>query len=144
MIADRIFYAGAKLPQFKVDIVGLVLIAVFVVLGPLLVFLPHLARLKRTALREYGTFAQRYVREFDQKWLRGGADTSEPLLGSADIQSLADLGNSYEVVRQLRPVPFTGQTFIQLALVTLLPILPLALTMISLNELLKRLLKVLF
>ena len=37
--------------------------------------------------------------EFDDKWLRGRAPADEPLIGSADIQSLADLGNSYEVVR---------------------------------------------
>src|SRR5215510_11378850 len=53
MIADRIFYAGAKLPQFKLDIAGLVVIAVFVVLGPLLVFVPR-------ALNDYGALAQRY------------------------------------------------------------------------------------
>jgi len=28
---------------------------------------------KRAGLREYGTLAQQYVREFDRKWLRGGA-----------------------------------------------------------------------
>ncbi|MCK7478821.1 MAG: hypothetical protein M0C28_16690 [Candidatus Moduliflexus flocculans] len=33
------------------------------------------------ALREYGTLAQRYVREFDAKWLRGGAPADEPLRG---------------------------------------------------------------
>ena len=69
------------------------------VFGPLLVFAPQLAQAKRTGLREYGTLAERYVREFDAKWLRGGAPAGEPLVGSADIQSLADLGNSFEVVR---------------------------------------------
>ena len=47
--------------------------------------------------------AARYAREFDRKWLRGGAPADEPLLGSGDIQSLADLGNSYEVVKEMQP-----------------------------------------
>ena len=64
-----------------------------------------LPQAKRTGLREYGTLAERYVREFDAKWLRGGAPADEPLVGSADIQSLADLGNSYEVVRTMRIAP---------------------------------------
>jgi hypothetical protein len=36
-------------------------------------------------------------------------------VGSADIQSLADLANSYEVVRGTRAVPFGRDTIIQLA-----------------------------
>ena len=76
------------------------------------------------------------MREFDHKWLRGGAPADEPLIGSADIQSLADLGNSFEVVKGMRWVPFTLQTVLQLAVTTLLPVVPLTLTMISLEELL--------
>src|SRR4029079_3363133 len=72
MMANRIFYAGAKLPQFKVEIIGLVAVMVFAILGPLLVFGPQLQAAKRAGLREFGTLAQRYVREFDDKWLRGG------------------------------------------------------------------------
>ena len=144
MMANRIFYAGAKLPDFKVEVIGLVAMMVFAILGPMLVFGPKLEAAKRAGLREYGTLAQRYVREFDGKWLRGGAPVDEPLVGSADIQSLADLGNSFEVVKGMRFVPFTLQTVFQLAVTTLLPVLPLMLTLISLEELLERLLKILF
>jgi len=42
---------------------------------------------QRTGLREYGTLAKRYVREFDTEWLRQGAPSEEPLVGSADVQS---------------------------------------------------------
>ena len=115
MIATRIFFTGAQLPQFKVELIGLVAVMVFAVLGPLLVFSPRLEAAKRAGLREYGTLAQRYVREFDQKWLRGGAPPDEPLVGSADIQSLADLGNSFEVVKEMRWVPFTLPTVLHLA-----------------------------
>jgi hypothetical protein len=143
-IASKIFYAGATLPEFKVELVGLAAVMVFAILGPMLVFGPKLEAAKRAGLREYGTLAQHYVREFDSKWLRGGAPAGEPLLGSADIQSLADLGNSYEVVKGMRFVPFTGQTVLQLAVTTLVPVVPLMLTMISLEELLERLLKAVF
>jgi hypothetical protein len=144
LIASRIFFAGATLPQFKMELIGLAAVMVFAVLGPLLVFGPQLAAAKRAGLREYGTLAQRYVRAFEQKWLRGGAPADEPFIGSADIQSLADLGNSFEVVKSMRFVPFTLHTVGQLAVVTLLPVLPLTLTMISLDELLGRLIKLVF
>ena len=96
------------------------------------------------ALREYGTLAQSYVREFDRKWLRGEVPAGEPPIGSADIQSLADLANSYEVVRSMRVIPVTKEIVAQLGIMTLLPVAPLLLTMVSVEELITRLLKVLF
>ena len=114
------------------------------ILGPLLVFSPQLEAAQRVGLLEYGTLAQRYARAFDHKWLRGGAPADEQLTGSADIQSLADMGNSFDVVKGMRMVPFTLQTLKQLAVATLLPAVPLLLTMFSLQQLLGRLLKVIF
>jgi hypothetical protein len=144
MIASRIFYAGATLLEFKVELIGTVAVMVFAILGPMLVFMPKLAAAKRAGLREFGTLAQSYVREFDHKWLRGGAPADEPLVGSADIQSLADLGNSFEVVKEMRLVPFTMRSVLQLAVLTLLPVGPLLLTVFSLEQVLDGLMKVLF
>ena len=65
------------------------------------------------------------------KWLHGATADAEPLLGSADLQSLADMANSFEVVRGMRVVPITRDTLVQLVVTTLLPVAPLLLTMIS-------------
>jgi len=143
-LANRIFYLGAALIEYKIEIAVVVIFMLCVVLGPLLVFAPQLAHAKRKGLREYGTLAERYVREFDAKWLRGGAPADEPLVGSGDIQSLSDLNNSYEVVRTMRVAPVTKEAVIQLVVATLAPIAPLLLTMMPLEQLLKTLLGVLF
>jgi hypothetical protein len=138
-LANRIFHLGAVLTDFKGEIavvLGILLVAIH---GPLLFFSGQLAEAKRKGLREYGTLAERYVREFDAKWLRGGAPTGEALVGSADVQSLADLGNSFEVVRGMRSVPVTRDAIVQLVVATYLPVLPLALTMMPFEELLKKL-----
>jgi hypothetical protein len=144
LLANRIFYLGAALPEFKAEIAVVVVFLLGVVFGPLLVFAPQLAQAKRTGNREYGTLAERYVREFDAKWLRGGAPADESLGGSGDIQSLADLSNSFEVVRTMRLAPVTNQAIFQLVAATLVPLVPLALTMMSLEDLLKRLLGIVF
>jgi len=143
-IANRIFYVGATLLQFKAEIAVLVLFVLCMVLGPLLLFAPQLAEAKRKGNREYGTLAERYVREFDTKWLRGGAPADEPLVGSGDIQSLADLSNSFEVVRTMGIAPVTKQAIVQLVVATLVPVVPLALTMMPLEELLKKLIGIVF
>jgi hypothetical protein len=144
LIANRIFFVGARLPDFLIDIVAIVAVAVFVVLAPLLVFARQLSEVARTGILEYGALARKYVCNFDQKWLRRTVSPDEPLLGSADIQSLADLANSFEVVLQMRWVPFTIRDVLQLTAIALLPILPLTLTMFSFQELLERLLKLIF
>ena len=136
-IANRIFFLKAGLTQFKIEIAVLVVFLLCVFLGPLLMFAPQLAAAKRKGLREYGTLAERYVREFDAKWLRGGAPADEPFVGSGDIQSLADLGNSYEVVRSMRIAPITRDALLIIAVATLVPIVPLLLTIMPLEELVK-------
>ena len=143
MVANRIFHLGAALMSFKEEIAVVVVFVQCLVFTPLLMFSGQLARTKRTGRREYGTLAERYTREFDTKWLRGGAPPGESLMGSADIQSLADLGNSYEVVRGMRVTPVTRELIILVAVATLLPVAPLLLTMMPLEELFKKLFGVL-
>jgi hypothetical protein len=143
-IANQIFYMGSTLTEYRLEILLLVIFMVFLVVGPLLVFSPQLAETKRTGLREYGTLAQDYVRRFDSKWVHPDGAVDEQFLGSGDIQSLADLGNSYEVLRSMRVVPVTKETMFQLAVATVVPIVPLVLTLMPLEELLRKLLGILF
>jgi hypothetical protein len=144
MIANRILYLDAGLLDFKVEAGVVLAFLLCLVFGPLLVFTPRLAEVKRRGLREYGTLAARYVRDFDSKWLRGGAPGEERLVGTADIQSLADLANSFELVKTMRLMPISRQAVVQLAAAMLAPIAPLLLTMMSLEDLLKTLFGLLF
>jgi hypothetical protein len=143
MIAKRIFFEGARLPDFKLEIAGAVGLLLLLVLAPLFAFSGHLARTRRQGINEYGPLASRYVTEFDHKWVRGGAPEGEPLVGSADIQSLADLANSFEVVQTMRLVPFGKEAVIQLVLALVLPIMPLLLTMFPIEELAAKLVEIL-
>jgi hypothetical protein len=143
MIADRIFYQGQSLMSFKVTVVILIGFFLLLVLGPLTVFTPHLVRAKLRGLDEYGTLSTSYVEDFDQKWVRGGVK-DEALLGTGDIQSLADMANSYTVVREMRVVPFILNDVVLLVVASAVPLLPLVLTIMPLEELVSRLIKILF
>jgi hypothetical protein len=144
VIASRVFYEGQNLTAFKLEAGGFVAFFVVIVLSPLVVFTPHLMRAKRQGLRDYGGLATRYVREFEEKWAGGVTPGSDELLGSGDIQSLADLGNSYAVVQQMRLVPFQLRDVARLGAAAAAPLLPLGLTIFSLEELVIRLVKILF
>jgi hypothetical protein len=91
----------------------------------------------------HGSRTSRYEKStFAAKWTRGANGQAEPLLGSADIQSLADLANSFAVFKEVKPVPFGKETIVAFLVVIAIPLAPLALTMFSPEELLSRLIKI--
>ncbi|MBV8436232.1 MAG: hypothetical protein JOY95_01815 [Silvibacterium sp.] len=144
VLASRVLYHGEKLVSFKLQAGGFVVVFVFAILAPLLMFTPQMARAKRKGLADYGLLAQRYVDSFEQKWIVDNPGPFEELLGAADIQSLADLGNSYAMVREMRSVPFGLDDISRLAAATAAPLVPLLLTIFSFEELILRIIKVVF
>ena len=141
-IANRIFYHGAALLDFKVEIVVVAVWMLCLVFVPFLMFSGRLAHFSRQGERDYGPLAERYAHQFEAKWVGASPrEAGEGLLGSNDIQSLADMANVYGVVHSMRLVPFTKQGAIQVLAATLAPIAPLALTMMPLGELVRRLAK---
>lgn len=138
ILGGKIWHEGARLPQFKLEIAAWMVFLLLLVLAPLWFFLTQLAEAKRAGLREYGMVASRYVGDFRRKWIEGHAAKDEALVGTADIQSLADLSNSFEVVREMRLAPFGKATVLRLALLIALPFFPLLLTMIPLEQLIDR------
>ena len=144
LIASRVLYHSENLMTFKLQAGSFVAFFVCAILGPLVMFTPQMSQVKRKGLAEYGLLASRYVEGFQQKWVAGNANSSGELLGTGDIQSLADLGNSYSVVREMRIVPFGLQDITRLAAVTAAPLVPLLLTIWTPEEVMMRVLKVVF
>jgi hypothetical protein len=142
-IASRVLFAGAQLQSFALVYVALLIITLILFAGPLLIFTPRLIRLKYQGMLKYGLLADRYTQLFEQKWvaLAEGRQADESVLGTDDIQSLADLGNSFELVRKMRVFPAEPSDFVALAIPALVPVLPLLTTVMPLSEILKDLLK---
>jgi hypothetical protein len=134
LIASQIFHAGRSLPEFKVEIVAFIAFFIVITLIPLTVFAPDLAKTKREGLRNFGRLASRYSGSFEGKWFQAGPADEDELLGTGDIQSLADLGNSFSVVQEMRFVPFGWRDVTRLAAITATPFLPLLLTVFSLED----------
>ena len=139
-VANGVVHAGLTFRRFEFELVVVPLAALVMVLVPELVFTARLWSAKRAGLLHYGVLAEEYVREFDNKWIRGHPDL-QTLLGSSDVQSLADLANSFAIVRELRLVPSLKESVLTLAVITVLPLAPLPLTVISGSELFERLVK---
>ena len=143
VVASRVLYRGESLQSFKLEMGGFVVFCVLAVLGPLLMFTPKMAAAKREGLADYGQIAQGYVNSFEEKWVLN-TPPSEEVLGSSDIQSLADLNNSYEIVSDMRAVPFGLNDITRLVAATSAPLVPLLLTIFPLEELVMRVVKIVF
>ena len=142
VMANEIVYDKLPLIHFAPAIAVYVVIALLIILAPLAVFTGRLLKTKRLGLHEYGTFATSYTGSFQKKWIWHQAQDREPLLGTGDIQSLADLGNSYAFIQHMNGLPIDPRTLIHLVVASLLPMTPLLLTVMSPKEVVKLVFKV--
>jgi hypothetical protein len=130
---------GADLRSYAASLGVLVAIALAVGLGPLLAFSGQLVSARLIGLERYGRLALDYTTGFDERWIAQARE--EDLLGTADIQSLADLGNSFRIVQDMRVVVFDRRDLLILVGGLLLPLCPLFLTIVPLRPLLKKVTK---
>jgi hypothetical protein len=140
-VATEVLQVGTPLESFQLPLLSFVVLSLAVGLLPFPIFVRTLARTKRRGLVQYGKLATRYVQDFEQKWLEGGATADERLLGTGDIQSLADIGGSFERLATMKVTPIDRRTLIAFVLASVLPLLPLALTIMPLDEIVKVLLR---
>jgi hypothetical protein len=144
VIADQVLYQGAKLPSFTVEVVGILLLLLISLLGPLLFFSPGMLRAKMRGQSQLSELASRFVYAFNRKWIESGPPPGEPMLGHPDFSSLADLGGSYAVLEEMRWAPLRLVSVAHFVGVALLPLAPLLLTQFSLDELIRRVVEILF
>lgn len=118
-------------------IVVLLMAAIFV--GPLCIFAPKLWICYWHGMSEYMGMASRYVNAFDSKWIRYPGASGEAQLGSPDVQSLADLTTSLNVLRRMRTIPAGQRFLIELAASVVVPLLPLLLLKYPVDQIALRL-----
>jgi hypothetical protein len=126
IFVQEILYGGTELMSLVPWTVTLTIASQALFVGPLLVFTPRLMHVRWRGLREYSVLGTRYAREFEHKWMHpqpAQRQQGEALVGSADIQSLADLGNSYQAVQEMNGLPFRRTLPIRLFIATLGPML---------------------
>ena len=135
--ADQVIYAGLKVTELKWQALVFALAGLVVALGPLLVVSGRLWRCQIDGQHQYGSLATDYTRLFHARWL--AQRERNDVLGSADLQSLADLAGGYEVVAKMRFVPFGPRAVIAIAAAAVVPMLPVALLGVPLDQLLAKL-----
>jgi hypothetical protein len=142
-LGNSIAYEGATVSSLKFLMIAYCVLAVAVLAAPLLVLTPKLALVKRRGLYEYGTLGTAYTQAFDAKWIEGSSLEREPLLGTADIQSLADLRNSFSVIQDMKIVLINKEILLGLTIPAILPMVPLIVIATPADALMRAVLKLL-
>jgi len=142
-IATRILFAGATLEHYHASYVALLVLALLVVVGPLFAVAPALLRLRSRGSFAYGALGVAAAQRFEAKWLAAAPPTAEPLLGTPDVQSLADLATSHDIVRAIRLVPLGRRDALVLVILGVLPALPLAAATSAVRDFLQQALRLL-
>jgi hypothetical protein len=142
-LGNAIAYQGATVSSLKFLIIAYCVLAVVVFAAPLLALTPKLAKVKRRDLYQYGALGTAYTEAFDTKWIQRLTPDREPLLGTSDIQSLADLCNSFSVIREMKVVLIDKRVLLGLALGAILPMVPMILIATPTDELVRAVLKLL-
>ncbi len=124
-IANGMLFEKAPLSSFESVMLGYVVMSLIVGLLPLTLLAPKLKKVRSAGLLAYGRFANTYTQSFDQKWVHCIQPPSEPLLGTGDIQSLADLGNSFAFIEGMRIAPISRRLALQIAGQSAIPLIPL-------------------
>jgi hypothetical protein len=138
-VGNAIAFQGATLSSVKFLMIAYGVLAIVFLVAPLLVVTPVLLKIKRKGLLEYGAQVTIHNQLFEQKWIQEERPAGETLLGNPDASSLADLGSSFTVVRQMRLVPIDKPTLIALAISAALPMVPVVLYATPTPELIRML-----
>jgi len=139
-IASRMLFEGGRFQEFQWSYAALFVLFLIIFAGPMLIFTPKLLALQARGLEEYRTLATQFTQSFHRKWVELG-DERQELLGTSDIEPLAGLETSYEIIKKMRFVPIDLGDFVAMIVPGLIPALPLLLTVVPPSVIVKTLLK---
>lgn len=140
-IGSQILYEGMPLTGFYLEVATAVVLLAALGVIPLAFFFPPMVQTGFQGRFAYGLLATRYVEQFRDRWMSASAPSDEKLLGTSDIQSLADLAGAHDRVGAMGMLPISLQAVVRFAIVIALPFAPLVLTVVPLNVLISRVLK---
>ncbi|MCE5200471.1 MAG: hypothetical protein ABFD54_13325 [Armatimonadota bacterium] len=142
-LANGMMYRGASFIASSGPIVAYVILVVLIILAPILVFTDRLIQLRAKGILTYGGVGEEYARLFDQKWVKGVNPEDEIILGSSDIQSLADLRNSYDIVQNMSIIAADRKTITVIVATTIIPMIPLFFVAFPFDEIIVKVLGIL-
>lgn len=133
---------GQRVESLRVHMAVFAVLLVGAILAPFLLFIPRLARARRRALHEYSALTARHDRLVQGRWVRREAVRDDDgMLSAPELGPLADVASMFHAVERTKVLPLGRTALLWLALAVLLPMLPVILIQIPVQEILERILR---
>jgi len=132
-----IIYNGTSFTSYSQLILFYVFITPIILYSPLLVFIPNLLNAKRDGIIRFGNLIRKHNLNYFNKWVGEGIVNDEPILGTMDNSSLADINGSYAPIEEIKIFPIDFRMIVVSFIMNVLPYIPLVFTYYSFNELFK-------
>lgn len=135
-LAGAILKQDTTLKAMTFPIAGVAVVLVLLAVMPLLLFVKPLRDMAYDAYDDYSALLVRYGQGVHARWIdRKPVDDEEGLLSAPEIGPVADVNALFEAVESIRPLQINRQMLIKLAVVALVPFLPVVLMTMPLEEL---------
>jgi hypothetical protein len=109
-------------------------ILVIIAIGPLCWFSTPLRASQLRGIVEYGELAVRIGRRFEARWLRERRFVTSEALSASDFSATVDLYSVVSAVYTVRFVPVRTRSLYKLVLATMIPFLPMLLTIVPATD----------
>jgi hypothetical protein len=141
-VANGVLHAGHTLADYRIDVAAVAIFAVVAFGGPVLILSKVLVRARRRGILKYGAVATALGREFEEKWL------NEPVRADAlevqDFSATNDLFATVANVYNMNLVAADLKSVATLAVMALLPFIPVVVLAVPIDVLVERISRLLF
>ena len=125
------------LQSYYIPAITLLAGVLFILYGPLAFFSLRLFELRRTGLLNFAALAQINSAQFVRKWITDLRKNEAELPYIPEVATLYNLGAEFRIMNGAHFVPIHQHSILQISAAVLIPLLPLLLTEIPLETLLK-------
>jgi len=142
---NHVQYLGDSLYTLRHLLAGYVVAVTLLLVAPLLLLMPTLMRAKRHALYRFDALGNHAAALFDARWQPAQQQTpaADSLLDHGDASALADFSAVYKDLAGMSVLPLNRWNLLWIALHAVIPLLPLVLLAMSVDELARKLLGIL-
>jgi len=142
-VASLVLIRGARVDDFRYEIVAIVLFVVCLFVLPLATFFHReLSRARQKDILSYWKLNGGQLRQFERKWIASYSDQAD-MLSVPDFSEAIDLSSILANAQNMTLQPFQRRAVIRLILAAALPFLPVLALQIPVSDILKAVLKML-
>jgi len=126
-------------PGIRGEVIGCIIICLFLLLLPMLFFTGKLIKTKHEGLLKLSNLGASMSNKFEEDWINDKSIENKVAERSVGTSMLHDYTGVYQSLEHLRPVPITYKDVVSMAAILFIPYIPIVFIHFSVGELIQKL-----